>query len=85
MAQTLSASIYFAHPYASWERGLNENTSGLIRQYLPKFRQLDNVIEKELENIMEQLNHRPRKSLGFKTPYELFFKKKTLLTVALAS
>ena len=85
MAQTLSADIYFAHPYASWERGLNENTNGLIRQYLPKSRPLDNVTQKELKHIMDQLNHRPRKSLGFKTPYELFFKKNTLLTVALAS
>ena len=85
MAQTLSADIYFAHPYASWERGLNENTNGLIRQYLPKSRRLDNVTQKELKHIMDQLNHRPRKSLGFKTPYELFFKKKTLLTIALAS
>lgn len=84
MAQTLSAKIYFAHPYSSWERGLNENTNGLIRQYLPKSRRLDNVTQKELEHIMHRLNHRPRKSLGFKTPYELFFKKKTLLTVALA-
>ena len=75
MAQTLSADIYFAHPYASWERGLNENTNGLIRQYLPKSRRLDNVTQKELKHIMDQLNHRPRKSLGFKTPYELFFKK----------
>ena len=83
MAQTLSADIYFAHPYASWERGLNENTNGLIRQYLPKSRRLDNVTQKELKHIMDQLNHRPRKSLGFKTPYELFFKKNTLLTVAL--
>ena len=85
MAQTLSADIYFAHPYASWERGLNENTNGLIRQYLPKSRRLDNVTQKELKHIMDQLNHRPRKSLGFKTPYELFFKRNTLLTVALAS
>jgi IS30 family transposase len=45
----------------------------------------DNVTEKELENIMEKLNHRPRKSLGWRTPYELFFNRKTLLTVALAS
>ena len=84
MAQTLAAKIYFAHPYSSWERGLNENTNGLIRQYLPKSRRLDNVTQKELEYIMHRLNHRPRKSLGYKTPYELFFKKKTLLTVALA-
>lgn len=83
MAKTLSAKIYFAHPYASWERGLNENTNGLIRQYLPKSKRLDNVADEELKIIMERLNHRPRKSLGFKTPHELFFKKKTLLTVAL--
>ena len=83
IAQTLSANIYFAHPYSSWERGLNENTNGLIRQYLPKSRPLNNVTQKELNYIMDQLNHRPRKTLGFKTPYELFFKKKTSLTVAL--
>ena len=83
IAQTLSANIYFAHPYSSWERGLNENTNGLIRQYLPKSQPLNNVTQKELNYIMDQLNHRPRKTLGFKTPYELFFKKNTLLTVAL--
>ena len=82
-AQTLSDNIYFAHPYSSWERGLNENTNGLIRQYLPKSQPLNNVIHKQLNYIMGQLNHRPRKTLGFKTPYELFFKKKTLLTVVL--
>lgn len=85
MAQTLSAKIYFAHPYASWERGLNENTNGLIRQYLPKSNRLESVTDKELNHVMNRLNHRPRKSLGFKTPYELFFKQRTQLTVALAS
>jgi transposase, IS30 family len=75
--------IYFAHPYSSWERGLNENTNGLIRQYLPKSQSLNNVTQKQLNCIMDQLNYRPRKTLGFKTPYELFSKKKTLLTVAL--
>ena len=75
IAQTLSANIYFAHPYSSWERGLNENTNGLIRQYLPKSRPLNNVTQKELDYIMDQLNHRPRKTLGFKTPCELFFNK----------
>ena len=85
IAQTLSANIYFAHPHSSWERGLNENTNGLIWQYLPKSRPLNNVTQKELDYIMDQLNHRPRKTLGFKTPYEIFFKKKTLLTVVLHS
>jgi transposase, IS30 family len=77
--------MYFAHPYYSWEQGLNENTNGLIWQYLPKLRPLNNVTQKELDHIMDQLNLRPRKTLGFKAPYELFFKKKTLLTVALHS
>jgi IS30 family transposase len=75
IAQTLSANIYFAHPYFSCERGLNENSNGLIRQYLPKLRPLNNVTQKELDYIMDQLNHRPRKTLGFKTPYELFLQK----------
>ncbi len=83
ISQTLSANIYFAHPYSSWERELNDNTNGFIQQYLPKSRQLNNVTEKELNCIMDQLNHLPRKTLGFTTPYELFFKKNTLLTVAL--
>ena len=83
MAKTLSADIYFANPYASWERGLNENTNGLIRQYLPKFKRLDNITEKELKVIMDRLNHRPRKTLGFKTPHELFFQQTTQLTIAL--
>ena len=55
------------------------------RKYLPKSRRLDNVTQQQLIHIMSQLNHRPRKSLGYKTPYELFFKKKTLLTVALTA
>ena len=77
MAQTLSANIYFAHPYASWERGLNENTNGLIRQYLPKSRRLDNVTQQQLRHIMDQLNHRPRKSLGYKYPMS-YSSKRTL-------
>lgn len=85
MASDLDARIYFAHPYASWERGLNENTNGLIRQYFQKQRDLTTVTEKEVEEAMEKLNHRPRKSLGFRTPYEVFFNTKTSLTVALQS
>jgi IS30 family transposase len=85
MASDLDARIYFAHPYASWERGLNENTNGLIRQYFPKHRDLTTVTKSEIEKAMDKLNHRPRKSLGFRTPYEVFFNTKTSLTVALQS
>lgn len=85
MADDLDARIYFAHPYASWERGLNENTNGLIRQYFPKSRDLTTVTEAELEHAMNRLNHRPRKSLGFRTPYEVFFNRRSSLTVALQS
>ena len=85
MASDLDARIYFAHPYASWERGLNENTNGLIRQYFPKDRDLTTVTKREIEKAMDKLNHRPRKSLGYRTPYEVFFNTRTSLTVALQS
>jgi len=85
MASDLETRIYFAHPYASWERGLNENTNGLIRQYFPKDRDLTTVTKHEIEKAMDKLNHRPRKSLGYRTPYEVFFKTRTSLTVALQS
>lgn len=65
--------IYFARPYASWERGSNENTNGLIRQYLPKERRLDDLEDQELQAIMAALNHRPRKRLDFRTPHEVFY------------
>jgi IS30 family transposase len=85
MACDLETQIYFAHPYASRERGLNENTNGLIRQYFPKDRDLRTVTKREIENAMDKLNHRPRKSLGYRTPYEVFFNTRTSLTVALQS
>jgi IS30 family transposase len=85
MARDLDARIYFAHPYASWERGLNENTNGLIRQFFPKYRNLTTVTAAEVQEVMNKLNHRPRRSLGFRTPHEVFFHTKTSLTVALRS
>ena len=85
MASDLEARIYFAHPYASWERGLNENTNGLIPQYYPTNRDLTTVTKCEIENAMDKLTHRPRKSLGYRTPYEVFFNTRTSLTVALQS
>ena len=68
----LSSDHYFAHPYCSWERGLNENHNGLIRQYLPKGMALDNVTEEEVHIIQNKLNNRPRKLLGYKTPNEVY-------------
>ena len=73
ISQALSVDFYFAHPYSSWERGTNENTNGLIRQYLPKSRSLKNVSMQEETMIMDRLNLRPRKCLDFRTPYEVFF------------
>jgi IS30 family transposase len=84
-AQDLAATIYFAHPYASWERGVNENTNRLIRQFFPKHQDLTLVSEPELTAVEENLNHRPRKTLGFRTPHEVFFDTTTSLTVALTS
>lgn len=63
----------FAHPYASWERGTNENTNGLIRQYFPKDMGLSTIIEADLHAVEERLNTRPRKCLDFKSPAEDFF------------
>lgn len=85
MAKALDASIYFAHPYSSWERGTNENTNGLIRQFFPKKMPLLKVSEEALQLTMDRLNHRPRKSLNWKTPYEAFSNSKQTLTVALTS
>lgn len=80
VAKVINADIYFARPYASNQRGLNENVNGLVRQYLPKNRRLDTVSDKELDRIMHRLNHRPRKTLGYRTPYEVFFNTQTQLT-----
>ena len=85
ITEELGMKIYFAHPYSSWERGVNENTNGLIRQYFPKGRELTSVTREEIEKAMKRHNHRPRKRLGFRTPYEVFFSTHTPLTVALGS
>jgi IS30 family transposase len=73
IAKGLDAFGYFAHPYHSWERGLNENTNGLLRQYFPKGMDLSEVTDAEVQNAMDKLNNRPRKCLGFKTPNQVFF------------
>jgi len=73
VSKELWIDFYFAHPYASWERGTNENMNGLIRQYLPKDRNLTTVTAQEEIMIMDRLNLRPRKCLDFCTPFEVFF------------
>ena len=75
IAAGLKARIYFAHPYASWERGLNENTNGLIRQYFPKKYDFARITEEELQRIEDLLNDRPRKTLGYWTPNQVCFKQ----------
>ncbi|SFW71185.1 hypothetical protein SAMN02910291_02660, partial [Desulfovibrio desulfuricans] len=72
VSATLEAQGFFAHPYHSWERGLNENSNGLLRQYFPKGVSLASVTQDEIIAAMCRLNWRPRKCLGFKTPYEVF-------------
>jgi len=73
IAKQLKAGFYFAHPYASWERGQNENINGLIRQYFPKGMDFSTITQKQLNRVMNKLNHRPRKTLGARTPHEVFF------------
>ena len=74
VAAQLSADFYFAHPYSSWERGVNENTNGLVRQYFPKKSDFSKITDRQIEKVMQRLNQRPRKTLGYKTPNEVFFK-----------
>jgi len=74
IGQHLKADFYFAHPYHSWERGLNENTNGLVRQYFPKKSEFSKITVRQITKVVDRLNHRPRKTLGYKTPNEVFFK-----------
>ncbi len=66
--------IYFADPYSAWQRGCNENTNGLIRQYLPKGTNFKEITNKDLAIIVKKLNHRPRKCLNYQTPHEVIHK-----------
>lgn len=68
VAQTLDALTFFATPYHSWERGLNENTNGLVRQYFPKKTDFATITDEQVAYVEYLLNHRPRKCLGFNTP-----------------
>ena len=72
LAKELNCHTYFAKPYHSWERGQNENANGLLRQYFPKTIGLLEATQQQVLQAVHKLNSRPRKGLGFKTPYEVF-------------
>ncbi len=73
IAKALNYEHYFCHPYSSWERGLNEYTNGLIRQYIPKGTSFDDITPEYIKMIEDKLNNRPRKALNWKTPNEAFY------------
>ena len=73
LSQVLSAEFYFANPYCLWERGLNEHTNGLLRQFFPKGTNFKIVKPEEVEKAVNLINNRPRKSLDYQTPYEVFY------------
>ncbi|MGV2433415.1 MAG UNVERIFIED_CONTAM: IS30 family transposase [Rickettsiaceae bacterium] len=72
IAQALDAKCYFATPYHSWERGLNEHTNGLLRQFIPKKTEFTNITDKDIEKYQNLLDNRPRKILQFNTPIAVF-------------
>ena len=74
---TTGITVFFADPYAAWHRGTNEHTNGLFRQLFPKGSEFNVVTQKDLAKAVANLNHRPRKYLDFKTPYDV--RKKTVL------
>lgn len=73
IASVLETEFYFAHPYSPWERGTNENSNGLVRQYFPKGRDFSTITQPELDHAMERLNNRPRKCLGMLTPNQVLY------------
>jgi len=82
-AKELDMKVYFATPYCSWERGTNENTNGLIRQYFKKKMNFDTITDDDIRRVEYKLNNRPRKCLGYKTPYEVFSKAGEKMGIAL--
>jgi IS30 family transposase len=72
LEKRVPARFYFATPHHSWERGTNENTNGLIRQYLPKGASMEHITQEDCDRIADKLNRRPRKRYGWRTPEELY-------------
>jgi IS30 family transposase len=76
--QKLKSRFYFAHPFAAWERGTNENTNGLVRQYFPKGSDFSKITESDIQRVTTRLNNRPRKRLNYRTPQRVFFKERKI-------
>ncbi len=79
ITQQTGVKIFFANPYASWERGTNENGNGLVRRFLPKKTDFNNISKKQIQHIEDWINHRPMKCLNYKTPHEVFHEQLLLL------
>ena len=82
IAGMLQCDIYFARPYHSWERGLNEHTNGLVRQYFPKGTDFTKLTQADIQTVEDKLNRRPRKCLEYKTPYEVFSKERVQIVAS---
>ncbi len=85
VSEALECKFYFARPYHSWERGTNENTNGLIRQYFPKGTRFEDVTDEQIQDVEDKLNSRPRKRLGFKSPNQMLTKRNFCKGVAVIS
>lgn len=81
LTKLLGLEVYFAHPYSSWQRGTNENTNGLLRQYVPKKMDVSQLTDWQLASYVWQLNNRPRKCLNYRTPAEAFHERDVALTL----
>ena len=75
LTDRLGMEVYFARPYASWQRGLNENTNGLLRQFFPKGTDFARFSRRQVARVESLLNERPRKRLGYQTPNQVFAKQ----------
>ena len=80
MVEQLKCAVYFAAPYCSWQRGLNENTNGLLRQYWPKSTDFKKVSQSAVQSVIVKLNDRPRKKLNYKTPAKLMAEHRAAMT-----
>jgi IS30 family transposase len=79
LEKATESRVYFADPYSPWQRGLNENTNGLLRRYFPKGCNFHVIDDSLIQEAVGQLNHRPIKCLKYRTPYEVLFKTKTVV------